>query len=107
MINTERVEIKRTEKEIIIIGASIIIPLPLGLGSNLIVVLLCCIKDMSGNRVLSYQDISEVFGKSYRQWSNNIYQLWVSSGENIKLFLEDGRETSKEIFVTIHFLLFD
>ena len=91
-------EIKKTEKEIIItIDTPIKIILPIGLGISLLVVLLRCIKDMAGNSVFSFQDISEIFGKPHRQWSNNIYKLWESSGENIKLFLEDKREISKAI----------
>ena len=98
MINTKRVEIIKTAKAIIIkTNGPIIITFPLGLGINLISILLRFIKDTNGNYIFSYQDISEVFGKSYRQWSNNIYQLWVSSGENVKLFLEDKRETGETI----------
>ena len=91
-------EVVKTEKEVIItINAPVKIILSLGLSVSLLVVLLRCIKDMAGEPVFSFQDISEIFGKSYRQWSNNIYKLWESSGENIKLFLEDKRETAKEI----------
>jgi len=98
MIDTKRVEIIKTTKEVIItIRTQTIISLPLAFGTNLLVVLLRCIKDMNGNYIFNYQDISEIFGKSYRQWSNNIFQRWKSSGENLKLFLEDGRETSIEI----------
>ncbi|MCP4987342.1 MAG: IS6 family transposase [Colwellia sp.] len=98
MINVEKTSIKQIGTKLIItINQPIKIILPLGFSVNLLVVFLRCIKDSSGNFLFNYQDISEIFGKSYRQWSHNIYKLWDSSGENIKLFIEDKREVSQEV----------
>ncbi len=70
--------------------------LPLCLGKFL-VVLFRFIKDKDGKCVYSFQEISTILGHSGRQWSNNIFSLWEQSGENLYLFIEDKRKTSKEI----------
>lgn len=98
MINTKKIVIVKTPTEIVInIQSPVKIILPLSLGGNFLVVLLRFIINPDGRPLLSYSDISELFSKSYRQWSNNIYKEWELSGKNLKLFLEDKRETSKEI----------
>ncbi len=91
------ISLKIVNKELVInILQPVSITLPLNLDKFLIV-LLRLIKDTNGKSVISFQSISDIFEHPGRQWSNNIYKEWELAGANLKLFLEDKRELSKEI----------